>query len=66
MNLLKKLILKKINGKVQNLNKNIVGCFLFKNNIFTKNRIIFCKKKPLFNFGITGYIVPKNTTFKTL
>lgn len=59
------LILKRINGKAQNIDKTIIKKFSFKNNIFKIDRIVYCEKKPLLNFGIAGYIVPKGKSFKT-
>lgn len=57
--------MKKINGNVKNITQAIFGQFSYSNNILTKNRILFCNKKPLINVGIVGYIVPKGKIFNT-
>ena len=57
--------MKEIKGVPYNLNNSIIGKFCTKNNIFAKNKILFCTKKPLFSLGIKAYIVPSDYIFKT-
>ena len=42
----------------------IFGKYNTQNNIFQRNKILLCTKKPLFEYGISTYIVPKDKLFK--
>ena len=57
--------MKEIKGNPHNLKNSIIGKFCIKNNIFVKNKILFCTKKPLFSAGIKAFIVPTENMFKT-
>ena len=57
--------MKEIKGISHNLNNSIIGKLCIKNNIFAKNKILFCTKKPLFSVGIKAFIVPSDYMFKT-
>ena len=55
----------RIKGNITNYTNFIIGRFDKDNNICTKDRIVYCTKKPLITVGIQGYIVPKGCAFKT-
>lgn len=57
--------MKQIKGNVTNIDDTLLGRFCTTNNLFAKDKVLFCDKKPLFEFGITAYIVPKGKVFKT-
>ena len=57
--------MKEIKGFPQNLKDSIIGKFYTKNNIFAKDKILFCTKKPLFSAGIKAFVVPSESMFKT-
>lgn len=57
--------MKEIKGKPENLNNPIIGKLYLKNNLFAKSKILYCTKKPLFDFGIKAYVVPSGYLFKT-
>ena len=59
--------MKQINGKIINTNRTwpLLGKFCTHNNLFTRNKILFCDKRPLLEIGIVAYIVPEGKTFKT-
>lgn len=57
--------MKQIKGIAKNINTVIVGKYSSLNNLFQRNKVLFCNKKPLFNYGINAYIVPKGKFFKT-
>ena len=47
--------MKEIKGIPHNLKDSIIGKFCTKNNIFAKDKILFCTKKPLFSAGIKAF-----------
>lgn len=57
--------MKRTNGHIENLNKTVLGKYTTKNNIFKRNKILFCKKLPLLSFGIKALIIPNNMNVKT-
>ena len=57
--------MKEIKGIPHNLKDSIIGKFCTKNNIFAKDKILFCTKKPLFSAGIKAFVVPNECMFKT-
>ena len=57
--------MKEIKGNPHNLKDPIIGKFCTKNNIFAKDKILFCTKKPLFSAGIKAFVVPNECMFKT-
>ena len=57
--------MKEIKGNPHNLKNSIIGKFCIKNNIFVKNKILFCTKKPLFSAGIKAFLVSTENMFKT-
>ena len=44
--------MKEIKGIPHNLKDSIIGKFCTKNNIFAKDKILFCTKKPLFQLQV--------------
>lgn len=57
--------MKQIKGYKHNITAQLTGIFYNTNNVFIKNKIIFCNKRPAFNYGIKGYIVPSGKSFDT-
>lgn len=57
--------MKQIIGKPHNISDLIIGKLYFKNNLFAKDKILFCKTKPMCQLGIKAYVVPSGCSFKT-
>ena len=58
--------MKEILGVPHNFENSFIGKLTHKLNLFKRNQILFCDKKPLIEKGLVAYIVPKGKTFKTL
>ena len=57
--------MKQIKGITKNFDETIIGKFSTRNDLFKKNKVLACTKKPFFESGINAYIVPKGCVFKT-
>ena len=57
--------MKQIKGIAKNFDEAIIGKFCTSNDLFKKNKLLACTKKPFSEIGINAYIVPKGCAFKT-
>ena len=57
--------MKEVKGFSYNVNISIIGKLCLQNNLFQKDKILYCTKKPLISTGIRAFIVPSGCLFKT-